>query len=101
MSGPIETQIAHILQYLEWEFPGQVQHTWCDAASGAPVFEVAHESGRHHVIVDVRFIQTSRDTVASLRATELAEYMREARAQERRFIVLEEGGEVRIRSTSL
>lgn len=101
MSHPIETQIGDIQQYLEWEFPGQVQGTWWDEDARAPVFEVAHETGRHHVIVDVGFLHSCRDAVASLRASELADYMREARAQQRRFLILEEGGAVRIRSTSL
>jgi hypothetical protein len=38
---------------------------------------------------------------ACLRASELADYMREARRQDRRFIVRKEGGTVRIRSTAL
>jgi hypothetical protein len=52
-------------------------------------------------MVDRDFIRTRRDAVASLRASELTDYMREARAQKRRFLVLEEGGELRIRSTLL
>ena len=101
MSHPIETQIGEIRQYLEWEFPGQVRHTWWDEDVRAPVFEVVHETGCHHVIIDTGFIQASQDAAASLRASELAEYMREARAQERRFVVLAESGEVHIRSTAL
>jgi len=101
MSSPIETQIDDIRQYLEWEFPGQVRETWWDEDARAPVFEVVHETGCHHVIVDMGFIRVCQDAVASLRTSELADYMREARAQERRFLVLEESGEVHIRSTSL
>jgi len=97
----METQIGEIRQYLEWEFPGQVRHTWWDEDARAPVFEVVHETRCHHVIVDSGFIQACEDAAASLRASELAEYMREARAQERRFLVLEERGEVHIRSTPL
>ena len=67
----------------------------------APVFEVVHETKCHHVIVDMGFIRAYQDAVAFLRTSELADYMREARAQERRFLVLEERGEVHIRSTSL
>jgi hypothetical protein len=51
--------------------------------------------------VDTGFIQACQDAAASLRASELADYMREARAQERRFLVLEERGEVHIRSMPL
>jgi len=101
MSRPIETQIDDIRQYLEREFPGQVRETWWDEDARAPVFEVVHETGCHHVIVDMGFIRACQDAITSLRTSELAEYMREARAQERRFLVLEESGEVRIRSTSL
>jgi predicted metalloprotease len=101
MSGPIETQIGEIRQYLEWEFPGQVRDTWWDEDARAPVFEVVHETGRHHVIVEMGFIRACQDAVAFLRTSELADYMREARAQTRRFLVLEERGEVHIRSTAL
>jgi predicted metalloprotease len=101
MSSPIETQIGDIRQYLEWEFPGQVREAWWDENARAPVFEVVHETGCHHVIVEMGFIRACQDAVASLRTSELAEYMREARAQERRFRVLEAGGAVHIRSTPL
>ena len=101
MSRPIETQISDIRQYLEWEFPGQVRHTWWDEDARAPIFEVAHETARHHVIVEREFLQACQDAVASLRDSELADYMRETRAQERRFRVREEEGEVHIRSTAL
>jgi hypothetical protein len=101
MSHPIETQIGDIRQYLDWEFPGQVRHSWWDEDARASVFEVAHETARHHVIVEMGFLQARQDAVASLRATELADYMRETRAQARRFRVREEGGAVHIRSTAL
>ena len=101
MSHPIETQIGEIRQYLEWEFPGQVRKTWWDEDIRAPVFEDVHETGCHHVIVDTGFSQACQDAAASLRASELADYMREARTQARRFLVLEESGEVHIRSTPL
>jgi hypothetical protein len=50
--------------------------------------------------MDMGFIPTWRDAVASLRVSELADDMREARGQERCFLVLEEEGELHIRSTS-
>jgi hypothetical protein len=101
MSHPIEMQIGAIRRYLEWEFPGQVRGTWWDEDIRAPVFEVVHETRCHHVIVDTGFMRVCQDAAASLRASELADYMREARAQERRFLVLEERGEIHIRSTPL
>ena len=101
MSRPIETQIGEIRQYLEREFPGQVRDPWWDEDARAPVFEVIHETGCHHIIVDMGFIRTCENAVASLRASDLADYMREARTQERRFLILDEGGELHIRSTPL
>ena len=93
MSHHIEMQIGAIRQYLEWEFPGRVRDTWWDEDSRALVFEVVHETRCHHVIVETGFIQACQDAAASLRASERADYMREARAQERRFLVLEDRGE--------
>ena len=101
MSRPIETQIGEIRQYLEWEFPGQVRDTWWDEDARAPVFEVVYETGCHHVMVEMGFILACQDAVAFLRTSELADYIREARTQERRFLVLEERGEIHIRSTPL
>src|SRR5437879_4331640 len=101
MSHPLETQIGELRQYLEWELPGQVRNTCWDADVRAPVLEAIHATGRHHVIIDTGFIQACQDAAASLRASELAHYRREARAQERRFVVLAESGDVHIRSTPL
>ena len=66
-----------------------------------PVFEVAHETGRYYVNVEMGLIPTCRDAGASLSVSELADYVREARAQERCFLILEEEGELHIQSTSL
>jgi len=101
MPRPMNAHIGGMRQYVEWEFPGEVRDTWWDEDTRAPVFEVVHETKCHHVIVDMGFIRAYQDAVAFLRTSELADYMREARAQERRFLVLEERGEVHIRSTSL
>ena len=101
MSRSIGTQIDEIRQYFEWEFPGKVRDAWWDEDARAPVFEVVHETGCHHVIVEMSFIRACQDAVAFLRTSELADYMREARAQARRFLVLKERGEVHIRSTPL
>ena len=101
MSHHMERQIGAIRQYLAWEFPGRVRDPWWDEDIRAPVFAVAHETRCHHVIVDTGFIQACQDAAASLRASELADDRREARAQERRFLVLEDRGEVHMRSTPL
>jgi hypothetical protein len=101
MSRLIATQIDDIRRYLEWEFPGQVRETWWDEDARAPVFEVVHKTGCHHVIVEMGFIRACYDAVASLHTSGLAKYRREMRAQERRFLVLAEGGAVHIRSTPL
>jgi hypothetical protein len=76
-------------------------HTWWDEDVRAPVFEVAYETGRHDVNVEMGFIPTCRDAAASLCVSELADYVHEARAQERCFLSLEEEGELHIRSTFL
>jgi hypothetical protein len=101
MSCPPDPPIDAIQAYLEREFPGRVRHSGWDREARAHVFEVSHETARHHVFVQAGFIETSGDVVASLRASELADYMREARAQDRRFVVLEEEGAVRVRSMPL
>lgn len=98
---PTKKQLTPIRQYLEREFPGQVRHAWWDRDAQAQVFEVHHERERHHVVVDAGFLQACPDYVAGLRESELADYMREANAQARRFHVLEDGYSVRVRSTPL
>jgi len=77
----MKRKVDDIQQYLEREFLGQVRHTWWDEDARAPASEVAHETGCHHVNVDMGFIPTWRDAVASLRVSELAEYMRGAGAR--------------------
>jgi hypothetical protein len=46
-------------------------------------------------------LESNRDAAAELRESELADYLHEARAQRRRFLVRKEEGTVRIRSTAL
>jgi len=100
MSCPIRAE-GNDERYREREFLGQVRPIWWDEDARAPAYEGAHETGRHHVNVDMGFIPTWRDAIASLRVSELADDMRKARGQERCFLVLEEEGELHIRSTSL
>jgi hypothetical protein len=101
MSRSPDPSLDAIRAYLEREFPGRVRHSWWDQAALAHVFEVSHETVRHHVCVPAGLVETCGDVTACLRASELADYMREARRQDRRFIVRKEGGTVRIRSTAL
>jgi hypothetical protein len=96
-----EPDIETIRGYLEREFPGQLQRIWWDGEAMAHVFEVVHETAHHQVGVPAAFIQTCDDAIASLHASELTDYMREARAQDRRFLVNDEGHTVRVRSTPL
>ena len=101
MSRSPNPSLDVIRAYLEREFPGHVRHSWWDQEALAHVFEVSHETVRHHVLVPAGLLETCGDVMASLRVSELADYMREARGQERRFVVRKEGGTVRIRSTAL
>jgi hypothetical protein len=90
-----------IRQYLEREFPGQVRHTGWEQDLEAHVFEIAHERGHHQVLVSEGVLESNRDDAAELRESELADYLHEARGQQRRFVVRKEEGTVRIRSTAL
>jgi hypothetical protein len=98
---PSAQPVYAIHQYLEREFPGQVRHTGWEQHLEAHVFEIAHETGHHQILVPEGFLQSNRDIEAELRESELADYLHEARAQKRRFLVKKEGGTVRIRSTTL
>jgi len=98
---PSTQPVYAIRRYLEREFPGQVRHTGWEQHHEAHVFEIAHETGYHQVLVPEGFLQSNRDVEAELRESELVDYLNEARAQRRRFLVRQEGGTVRIRSTTL
>ena len=98
---PSPQPVYAIRQYLEREFPGQVRHTGWEQDLEAHVFEIVHETGHHQVLVAEGFLRANRDAATELRESELADYLHEARAQKRRFLVRKEGGTVRIRSTAL
>jgi hypothetical protein len=98
---PLTQTVSAIRQYLEREFPGQVRHTGWEQHAEAHVFEIAHERGHHQVLVSEGVLESNRDAAAALRESELVDYLHEARAQKRRFLVRKEGGAVRIRSTAL
>jgi hypothetical protein len=98
---PSPPPVYAIRQYLEREFPGQVRHTGWEQHLEAHVFEITHERGHHHVLVSEGVLESNRDAAAELRESELVDYLHEARAQQRRFLVRKEGGTVRIRSIVL
>jgi hypothetical protein len=98
---PSTQPVYAIRQYLEWAFPGQVRHTGWEQQFEAHVFEIAHERGHHQVLVSAGVLESNRDAAAELRESELVDYVHEARAQRRRFLVRKEDGAVRIRSTAL
>jgi len=52
-------------------------------------------------LVSEGVLESNRDVAAELRESELVDYLQEARAQQRRFVVRQEEGAVRIRSTAL
>ena len=98
---PSPQPVYAMRQYLEREFPGQVRHTGWEQGLKSHVFEIAHETGHHQVLVAEGFLRANRDVEAELRESELVDYLQEARAQKRRFLVRKEDGAVRIRSTTL
>jgi hypothetical protein len=98
---PSAQPVYAIRRYLEREFPGQVRHTGWEQHLEAHVFEIAHETGHHQVLVAEGFLRANRDVETELRESELADYLHEARAQRRRFLVRKEEGTVHIRSTAL
>jgi len=98
---PLSQPVYAMRQYLEREFPGQVRHTGWEQGLKSHVFEIAHETGHHQVLVPEGFLQSNRDIEAELRESELVDYLHEARGQQRRFLVRKEEGTVRIRSTTL
>jgi hypothetical protein len=98
---PSPPPVYAIRQYLEREFPGQVRHTGWEPDTKSHVFEITHERGHHQVLVAEGVLRSNRDAAAELRESELVDYLQEARAQQRRFLVRKEGSTVRIRSTTL
>jgi hypothetical protein len=98
---PSTQPVYAVRQYLERAFPGQVRHTGWEQDVESHVFEIAHERGHHQVLVAEGFLRANRDVEAELRESELVDYLQEARAQKRRFLVRKEDGAVRIRSTAL
>jgi len=98
---PSPQPVDAIRQYFEREFPGQVRHTGWEPDTQSHVFEIAHETGHHQVLVAEGVLESNRDAATELRESELADYLHEARGQQRRFLVRKEEGAVRIRSSAL
>jgi len=90
-----------IHRYLEREFPGQVTALCVESLTEGPVIEIVHGEVRHQIEVASTFLEHCPDSMDNLCHSELADYVREARTQNRRFLVLWQGGEVRIRSKLL
>jgi hypothetical protein len=101
-SHPVqEKQTDMVRHYLEREFPGQVRNLRWEWRTSMHMFEVVHETTVHRVEMPAAFFEDCPDYAAALRESELADYMREARDQRRRFSVVWENDEVRVRSTPL
>jgi hypothetical protein len=98
---PSPQPVYAIRQYLEREFPGQVRHTGWEPDTKSHVFEIVHETEHHQVLVAEGFLRANREVETELRESELVDYLHEARAQKRCFLVRKEEGMVRIRSTAL
>jgi hypothetical protein len=65
------------------------------------VIVVSHESIRHHVVLQPSFLYLCPDHSHALRENKLADSIREARFQARRFLVIWNERRARIRSTLL
>lgn len=87
-------RLTSVASYLEQEFPGHVE------AAQNNGFMISHEGMQHHVVLDPTFLKQCPDYTHALRETELADYVRESRSQARRFLVIWQGHDTHIRSTS-
>ena len=90
-----DARVSAVQTYLEQEFPGRVDKATEDS------FEVLHGPVRHQVVIHPEAWQGCADYAGALRESELGEYMREAQSQVRRFVILWQDHEVRVRSTQL
>ena len=88
-------RLTAVQTYLEEAFPGRVEET------KENVIVVSHDGIRHHVVLQPTFLHLCPDYRSAIRESELADYMREARSQERRFLVIWQESDVRIRSAPL
>lgn len=88
-------RLTAVQSYLEEEFPG------CVEEAKDNLFIVSHDGIRHHVVLQPSFLHLCPDYMRALRESELTDYMREARSQARRFLVIWQEHDIRIRSTSM
>jgi hypothetical protein len=88
-------RLTAVQSYLEGAFPGHVEQ------ARGNVITVSHDGVRHHVVLQPAFLQQCPDYIRAIRESELTDYVREARSQRRRFLVIWHEGDTRIRSTSL
>lgn len=94
-------QVEVIHHYLERQFPGRVNNAWWNPQATGPTFEITHDAVRHQIEVASAFLEDCPDWLDNLHHSELVDYIREARTQNRRFLIWWQGGEVRIRSKPL
>jgi hypothetical protein len=102
VSYPAKPPIDAIRAYLERAFPGQVARAWWGSTERMQTFVVAHAGAAdHQAAVPAAFLDSCPDCAGALHASEMADYMRETRAERRRFTVIWDDGMVRIRSRPL
>ena len=87
--------LTAVQSYLEDEFPGRVEEV------KENVIAVSHDGIRHHVVLESTFLKQCPDFASAIRESELADYMREARSQARRFLVIWHEYDTRIRFAPL
>ena len=88
-------RLTAVQSYLEEEFPGHVEE------ARANVIVVSHDGIRHHVVLQPTFLHLCPDYMSAIRESELVDYMREARSQARRFLVIWHEHDTRIRFAPL
>lgn len=88
-------RLTAVQSYLEEEFPGRVEE------AKDHLFIISHDGIRHHIVLQPSFLHLCPDYARALRESELTDYMREARSQSRRFLIIWQECDLRIRSTSL
>ncbi len=86
-------RLTAVESYLEEEFHGHVEE------AKENVVIISHHGIRHYVVLEPTFLKQGPDYRRDLRESELADCVREARSQARRFLVIWHEHDTRIRST--